>query len=83
MRRHPSRTAGFTLLELMILLAIIGVTAAIVVPSIATRSRPFDMAESSRRLNSEIVKILAQPDVRVHVFAEMSDFGCPLHRSVL
>ena len=61
--------------ELMILLAIIGVTAAIVVPSIATRSRPFDMAESSRRLNSEIARMRARAIAEQRNFELVLDGG--------
>jgi prepilin-type N-terminal cleavage/methylation domain-containing protein len=51
---------GFSLIEIMIVVAIIGITAAVVVPSVASRTRPFDMAREARQVHTEISRLRAK-----------------------
>ena len=43
-RRIPERTSGFTLLEMLVVLLIVGTTGAIVIPRLTTISSSFDFA---------------------------------------
>lgn len=51
------RTAGFTLVELMIAVAIVGILAAIVIPSYADYVRRGKIAEATSQLASMAVKL--------------------------
>lgn len=53
-RPHPS---GFTLLEILIVLTMIGILAAVTIPAIADRSRSFEIVEQARRVHTEVSKL--------------------------
>lgn len=70
--RSASPRGGFTLLEMMITITIIGLVSAIVIPSISSQSKAYDMVEQSRRIYSEIAKL------RARAVAEQRDYQVQL-----
>ena len=62
MTMHPRlRSAlGFTLLEVMIVLTVLGIVASVVIPSIASRQEPFAAAEQARRIHTEVSRLRAK-----------------------
>jgi len=51
---------GFSLIEIMVVVAIVGITAAVVIPSVASRTRPFDMTREARQVHTELSRLRAK-----------------------
>lgn len=63
---------GFTLLEMLIVLTLIGILGSVVIPSVANRSKSFDVAEQARRVHTEVSKL------RGRAVAEQREFELSL-----
>lgn len=59
---------GFSMMEIMVVVTIIGITAAVVVPSVAKRTRPFDMAAEARQLHTEMSRLRAKSIAEQRVY---------------
>ncbi len=55
--RNVSHSGGFTLLEMLIVLTLIGILGSVVIPSVANRSKSFDVTEQARRIHTEVSKL--------------------------
>lgn len=51
---------GFTLIEILVAVAVTGILAAVAIPSVASRSKTFDMAREGRQLHTDISRLRAR-----------------------
>jgi len=66
LRKRP--TGGFTLVELLIALAVVGILAAVAVPSISNSTGSHRVVEQTRRIHSDLV------EARTRAIAEQRQF---------
>lgn len=52
-----SNRDGFTLIETLIVLTLVGILASVVIPAMANRSKSFDVVEQARRIHTEVSKL--------------------------
>jgi prepilin-type N-terminal cleavage/methylation domain-containing protein len=70
-----SDVRGFSMLEIMVVVTLIGITAATVIPSVARRTRPFDMAAEARQIHTEISRLRAKSIAEQREYEVVVDGG--------